>query len=92
MAAVAKALEHETMCRAAPHESIGISRFQPVMQWKLIANCETVKSKCEMKKSWLEIQKSNHAIIFKFISMVFIPPTIGQKMTPRETTWVKKVA
>lgn len=69
------------------------------MQWKLIANCETVKSKCEMKKSWLEIQKSwleiqksNHAIIFKFISMVFIPSTIGQKMTPRETTWVKKVA
>lgn len=45
-----------------------------------------------MKKSWLEIQKSNHAIIFKFISMVFILPTIGQKMTPRETTWVKKVA
>ena len=53
------------------------------MLWKLIANCETVKSKCEMKKSWLEIQKSNHAIIFKFISMVFIPPTIGQKMTPQ---------
>lgn len=91
MAIVAKAQEHETMCRAAPHESIGISGFLPVMQWKLIANCETVKSKCEMKKSWLEIQKSNHAIIFKIISMVFIPPTIGQKMPPRETTWVKKV-
>lgn len=45
-----------------------------------------------MKESWLEIQKSNHAIIFKFISMVFIPPTIGQKKAPRETTWVKKVA
>ena len=45
-----------------------------------------------MKKSWLEIQKSNHAIIFKFISMVFIAPTIGQKMTPREAMWVKKVA
>ena len=80
------------MWRTVPHEIIGISRFLPVMQWKLIANCETVKSKCEMKKSWLEIPKSNHAIIFKFISMVFIPPTIGQKMTPRETTWVKKVA
>ena len=80
------------MCRIVPHESIGISRFQPVMQWKLFVNCETVKSKCEMKKSWLEIQKSNHAIIFKFISMVFITPTIGQKMTPWETTWVKKVA
>ena len=79
------------MCRAAPHESIGISRFLSVIQWKLIAKCETVKSKCEMKKSWLEIQKSNHAIIFKFISMVFIPPTIGQKMTPWEATWVKKV-
>lgn len=79
------------MCRAAPHESIGISRFLPVMQWKLIANCETVKSMCEMKKSWLEIQKSNHEIIFKFISMVFIPPTIGQKMIPWEATWVKKV-
>ena len=52
------------------------------MQWKLFVNCETVKSKCEMKKSWLEIQKSNHEIIFKFISMVFIPPTIGQKMIP----------
>lgn len=52
------------------------------MHWKLIANCETVKSKCEMKKSWLEIQKSNRAIIFKFISMVLIPPTIGLKMTP----------
>lgn len=36
-----------------------------------------------MKKSWLEIPKSNHAIIFKFISKVFIPPTIGQKMTPQ---------
>lgn len=80
------------MCRAAPHESIGIYRFLPVMHWKLIANCETVKSKCETKKSWLEIQKSNHAIIFKFISMVFIPPTIGLMMTPRETMWVKKVA
>lgn len=80
------------MCRAAPHNSIGISRFLPVMQWKLIANCETVKSECEIKRSWLEIQKSNHAIIFKFISMVFLPPTIGQKMTPREITWVKKVA
>lgn len=80
------------MWRTVPHESIGISRFQLVMQWKLIANYETVKSKCEMKKSWFEIQKSNHAIIFKFISMVFIPPTIGHKMSLRETTWVKKVA
>ena len=50
------------------------------------------KSWLEIQKSWLEIQKSNHAIIFKIISMVFIPPTIGQKMPPRETTWVKKVA
>lgn len=80
------------MCRAAPHESIGISRFLPVMQWKLIANCETVKSKCEIKKSWLEIQKSNHEIIFKFISMVFIPPTIGRKMTAMKNTWVKNMA
>lgn len=45
-----------------------------------------------MKKSWLEIQKSNHAIIFKFISMVFIPPTIGRKMTAMKTTWVKNMA
>lgn len=80
------------MWRTEPHESIGISRFLLVMQWKLIANCETVNSKCEIKKSWLEIQKSNHEIIFKFNSMVFIPPTIGLKMTPRETAWVKKVA
>lgn len=92
MAAVANAQEHETMCMAAPHESIGPSRFLPVMQWKLIANCETENSKREIKKSWLEIQKSNHATIFKFISMVFIPSTIGQKMTPREAMWVKKVA
>lgn len=92
MAVVAKAQEHEMMCRTVPHESIGISRYLPVMPWKLIANCETVKSKCEMKKSWLEFQKSKHAIIFKFISMVFIPPTIGHKMSLRETTWVKKVA
>lgn len=88
MAAVGKAQEHEVMWKTAPHESIGISPFLSVIQWKLIANCETVKSKCEIKKSWLEIQKSNQATIFKFISMVFIPPTIGQKMTPRETTWV----
>lgn len=92
MATVVKAQEHETMWRTVHHESIGISCFLPVTQWKLIANSETVKSRCEMKKSWLEIQRSNHAIIFKFISKVFIPPTIGQKMTPRETTWVKKVA
>lgn len=63
-----------------------------MMQWKLIANCETVKSKCEIKKSWLEIQKSNHEIIFKFISMVFIPPTIGRKMTAMKNTWVKNMA
>lgn len=80
------------MWKTAPHESIGISPFLSVIQWKLIANCETVKSKCEMKKSWLEIQKSNHEIIFKFISMVFIPLSIGQKMIPWEATWVKKVA
>lgn len=92
MAVIAKAHEHETMWRTVPHESIGISRFLPAMQWKLIANCETVKSKCEMKKSWLEIQKSNHATIFKFISMVFIPTTIGQKMTAMKTTWMNKVA
>lgn len=36
-----------------------------------------------------EIKPRNY---FKFISMVFIPPTIGQKMTPWETTWVNKVA
>lgn len=62
------------------------------MPWKLIANCETVKSKCEIKKSKCEIKKSNRATIFKFISMVFIPPTIGWKMTAMKTTWVKKVA
>lgn len=48
MATVDKAQEHEMMCRTVPHESIGISRFLPVMQWKLIANYETVKSKCDM--------------------------------------------
>ncbi len=48
MAVVAKAQEHETMWRTVPHEIIGISRFLPEMQWKLIANCETVKSKCDM--------------------------------------------
>lgn len=48
MAVVAKAQEHETMCMIAPHKSIGTSRFLTVMQWKLIANCETVKSKCDM--------------------------------------------
>lgn len=36
-----------------------------------------------------EIKPRNY---FKFISMVFFSPTIGQKKTPRETTWVKKVA
>ena len=62
------------------------------MQSKLIANCETVKSKREMKKSWLEILKSNHAKHFNSISVVVIEITICLQVPVLQTTWVRTVA
>ena len=45
-----------------------------------------------MKKSWLEILKSNHAKYFNSISVVVIEITICLQVLVLQTTWVKKMA